>query len=86
MPNHGFVPHNPYITQHQSFGPPAPHYNPAFPRAVQPIIRHEFTPVSHVNPYMSQPQIFPSDYIPPSSVMDGYVPTPAIRLSPRSLE
>jgi hypothetical protein len=67
-------------------GPPQnlmnfPHNVPFHPR---PIIHQEFAPLPHVNPqFMAQPQMFPNEY--PPMGMD-YIPTPAVRLSPRSLE
>lgn len=61
--------------------PAVPYHHPRS----QPIIHQEFTPIPHVNPhFMSQPQMFPNDY-PPSIGME-FMPTPAVRLSPRSLE
>lgn len=67
-----------------NFGPP---YVPPFhPRSIQPSIHQDFNPIPHVNPqFMAQQPmpLYPNEYPPP--IMD-YVPTPAIRLSPRSLE
>lgn len=63
---------------------PAAHNVPFHPRT-QPIIHQEFAPLPHVNPqFMTQPQMFPNDYPPPLGM--DYIPTPAVRLSPRSLE
>lgn len=64
---------------------PAAHNVPFHPRT-QPIIHQDFAPLPHVNPqFMAQPQIFPPNDYQPTIGMD-YIPTPAVRLSPRSLE
>lgn len=88
---HPRMPHNNYMAprymsqqnlmSYQQFAPP---YHP---RANQPLMHQDFsTPMPHLNPqFMPQPpQLFPNDYQP--AVNMDYVPTAAIRLSPRSLE
>lgn len=81
QPNYNARPHfvggPPHNMMNFPVAPLASQFHPGQP------LHPEFAPIPHVNPqFMAQPQIFPSNYAPP---MD-YLPTPAARLSPRSLE
>lgn len=90
-PNHQRMPHNfmapRYMTPQNAMNFGAQPFVPPFhPRANQPLMHPDFSPMPHLNPQFMPPlpQIFPNDYQPAGNM--DFVPTPAIRLSPRTLE
>lgn len=56
------------------------------PAAVQPLLAPDFSPIPHVNPQFMMQQVVPPPIIVNTDFQMDYVPTPAVRLSPRSAE